>query len=552
MRYLSRAGAEQDSKEDGGWCDVFVWWDFSVDSPDAIEIRYLAVGGSSDRVTVVPIKDRKPTEVTVRLPAPQPIFFLGVFPQLSDGAGGFKGSFPDEYGVERVWEEHGIVLQASTVADPDVGNTASGKLAAPQMLQPHFGPGTLTLRWTWPHDTDFFRLEYVRSSKGSLPYRSRPSVAHATLWRTRPREGVHGSVWAGSEKVIGQDNWSEDAAAFRTTVPEEFAYKPLEIGEIQGIDVARRGPDWTALIAGDRVAWSLTHSHAEGYHVPHRISGIGLDHLQPVALISRSPNFMDAFSVVDHRVHVAWWKSPVWHDWGPMSDPSFPDQAAVAACTRNSDYMDVFAVDLNGDVQGSWWNGSPWRPWKPLPGATFPPGASVAAGCRNDDVNEVWSIDVNGDVRGNHWNGSWNGWFTLAGPKFPPGSYLARSVTPHSMRLAAVDVDGTPQEIVWRGSWREWQPRPGVSATPGQPLAASGGGALWLVDTSRQLYRWRPATQDWLREHEEGTPFELPLAATDGIVVGFSATETYPGRIQVGTIDPLTPAGPCSWWSDDD
>ncbi|HTW18335.1 MAG TPA: hypothetical protein VMF51_24640 [Nocardioides sp.] len=500
------------------------------------------------QVGFIEIEDEKPLEQKVYLPAPRPQLFVGVFPRLQADDGTWLGSFDDDAGVEQPWYEHVLYITMSTSARPDI--SSGNRRGVPQFQQPLLGPGTMTLRWTRPSDAEFFELSCYRGSTDSH-HTVRPPATQQILYRTKAGESISARVRSGFTNFVGVDKWGE-SSSIRTAVPAEHAYQSLQVAEVQAISGVVRHTDTSVLVAGDGQAQSLTYSGSEGWHVWHPITdGPKLEPLQPVALISRSPNYMDAFTVINSQVHLAWWGKGVWHRWQPMSEAWLPPHAAVGACTRNSDFMDVFAVDKDGTMRGSWWNGNPWRDWGPLDGATFPPGAPIAAACRNDDVSEIWAIDMDGDMRGRHWNGQWNDWFNLAGPKFPPGGHIAAVANGGEMRVAAVDIDGIVQEIAWRGNWGTWEPRPGVASEPGQPLALAPLFHLWLVDNSDHLCRWRPATQDWLVEREEGFRFWKPLAAYGRRVAAFSKEEASPG-LHVGTIDDVSPESPCSWWEDAD
>lgn len=566
-RYIQHMWLVQNGPEQGGFSRVKVGWSFG-EAPDFVEVRWgddVSLEASATRAEPVPqtgqvihdgmfaIANDEPTEGEVLLPAPRPQIFVGVFPQFYDPqTGGYVGSFPDENDVDQPWSHHGLRMPFATAGQPVA---PSRTLVAPQFRQPEFGKGTVTLSWTHPEGADFFRLRYSNVSQGSGFVRN-PTRPRQILYRTRAGDTYSAGVASGLENILGEDRWSEDEGAIRFTIPDGAGYEPLRVSEVQALSAVRRGGDSSVVVAGDGRAASLTRSASEGHHVWHLIGGPRLERFQHVSLISRSPNYMDAFTVIGGQAHVAWWGHRTWHDWQPLHDVRFPQHAAVGACTRNADFMDIFAVDTTGTVCGSWWDGPPWRPWYQLRGAVFPPGAPVVAACRNDDVNEIWAIDTDGDMRGRHWNGSWGDdatvWFHLAGPRFPPGGNLA-AISPthsHTMRVAAVDQDGTVQEITWDGEWGGWEERPGVDVEPGQPVAL-GAQDLWVVDNDGRIMRWLESQQRWTTDREADPPFAQPIAALGRSINAFTRYDDMGGVLYVGTVDPTNPEGPPDWWRDD-
>ena len=142
----------------------------------------------------------------------------------------------------------------------------------------------------------------------------------------------------------------------------------------------------------------------------------------PIAAISRNPNQMDLFVVSpqDGQLNSCWWNGS-WHDWfrlplppsGPPQSRAFPVSCEVAALSRDPNYMDVFAVDQNGDVRGIWWNGT-WKSWFTLGGMKFPPGAPIAANSRNSNQMDLFVVADDQTIWSTWFTGTWSGvWFPL-------------------------------------------------------------------------------------------------------------------------------------------
>lgn len=143
----------------------------------------------------------------------------------------------------------------------------------------------------------------------------------------------------------------------------------------------------------------------------------------PIAAIRRNPNQMDLFAIshVDGKLHNAWWNGS-WNNWGavpnmpPSSNPastSFPPFGHVAANSRDPNYMDVFAVDNNGDVRVAWWNGS-WS-WGTLGGMKFPRGAPIAVINRNSNQMDIFVINENRRIWSTWFTGGWSGkWIEIS------------------------------------------------------------------------------------------------------------------------------------------
>ena len=200
-----------------------------------------------------------------------------------------------------------------------------------------------------------------------------------------------------------------------------------------------------------------------------------------LAAVSRASDLMELWAVDNAGLLRGNWFWGRWHGWYKLPGPvAFPAGANLAAVSRNSDHMEVWGVAQDGQVWGIWYENPKWRDWYPLEGAAFPPGSPVAAVSRHPDRMEVWAIDTNGQVRSKHFDEGWHpegGWHTLNGVKFLPGAHLvAASRNENHMQIWVVgnprtepvihsnEFDGT--------SWLGWDKLDGVQFTPNTRLAA--------------------------------------------------------------------------------
>jgi len=147
----------------------------------------------------------------------------------------------------------------------------------------------------------------------------------------------------------------------------------------------------------------------------------------PIAVIDRDDSHMDLFAIspFDGQLWWCYWDG-TWHGWQvpkpklgpcptqfPMSTPFFPFFAHVAAVSRDPNYMDVFAVDLNGNVWGVYWEKGSWIGWFQLPGKLFPPGSPIAVNSRDDNQMDLFIVSGDRRIWSNWFTGGWNNWFRI-------------------------------------------------------------------------------------------------------------------------------------------
>ncbi|GAA3195094.1 PLAT/LH2 domain-containing protein [Actinocorallia longicatena] len=194
----------------------------------------------------------------------------------------------------------------------------------------------------------------------------------------------------------------------------------------------------------------------------------------PVAALSRNSNQLDIFAVAeDGGVWSAWWNGEPWRDWFRIGARAFGPRTPIATLSRNSDQMDVFAVGLDGGVYSAWWNGNPWRDWFRVGTRTFTQNTPISALSRNDDQMDLFAVGEDGGVYSAWWNGDWHDWFRIGTAVFAQGTPIAvLSRNPDQMDLFAVGLDGRVWSAWWNGVWHDWFPIGDRTFAQGTPIAA--------------------------------------------------------------------------------
>ncbi|WP_369242129.1 PLAT/LH2 domain-containing protein [Streptomyces sp. R21] len=179
----------------------------------------------------------------------------------------------------------------------------------------------------------------------------------------------------------------------------------------------------------------------------------------PVAALSRNSNQLDIFAVgPDGGVHSAWWNGNPWRDWFRIGTREFGPQTPIATLSRNSDQMDIFAVGLDGGVYSAWWNGNPWRDWSRIGTREFSQNTPISTLSRNPNQMDLFAVGPDGGVYNAWWNGNpWRDWSRIGTAVFAQGTPIAvLSRNPNQMDLFAVGQDGGVWSTWWDGQWHDW------------------------------------------------------------------------------------------------
>lgn len=215
--------------------------------------------------------------------------------------------------------------------------------------------------------------------------------------------------------------------------------------------------------------------------------------------------------------------------------PLFPRRANVAAITRRPDQIDVYAIDVDGDIE---WttrdrhsSSSPdWTAWRKVTtGGLFPPGAPLSAASSATHVVDVYAVARDGSIKRLFmYDSATAGPFTpVAAGKVKPfdgtrgGGVVAVSM-PSSEGLYAIGYDGhllSAWGNPWSSSWSylEGFAAPSFQAAPGAGIAGVSRDAnrldLFVVD-NYGLVR----TTGWYGAWQSGSSAITPstLAAPPG------------------------------------
>ena len=158
-----------------------------------------------------------------------------------------------------------------------------------------------------------------------------------------------------------------------------------------------------------------------------------------VSGISRNSGCLDIFVTgMDWKVRAAAWGPQTehkWMGWWTVGQGSFLPGTPIAVTSRSKDILDLFAIGLDGGVWSASWGGhtqGKWNGWFPVRNHNFLPGRSVTALCRKKDQIDLFAVDVNGEVRTAAWSpasnsGKWGGWWrvTETNGKLAPGTPVA-------------------------------------------------------------------------------------------------------------------------------
>ncbi len=193
----------------------------------------------------------------------------------------------------------------------------------------------------------------------------------------------------------------------------------------------------------------------------------------PIAAVSRSNGRIDLFAIgLDQRVWSAAY-GPVagnkwdWTGWFPILDETFVPGAHVGAISRKTDQLDLFAVNLNGEVKTAAWapdaNSGKWGGWWRVTetNGTFAPGTPISVVHRSADHLDVFAIGLDGSVWTAAWgdqtNHKWAGWSRIGQATFAQGSRIAATARSlNRVDLFVRGFDGNVWSQAWDGAWKEF------------------------------------------------------------------------------------------------
>jgi hypothetical protein len=225
----------------------------------------------------------------------------------------------------------------------------------------------------------------------------------------------------------------------------------------------------------------------------------------PIAALSRNSNHMELWAIGEDGIVKAAWFDGVWRTWYQLEERTFPQRGNLAVLSRNSDHMEVFGIGIDGLLHGIAWDGT-WHEWYTLEAPAIPnllpgtpallPGAPLAALSRFPDHMEVWVVGADRRVYGIWWDGdAWRGWYSLPSVQIPVGAPLAvHSRNDDHMELFGVNVDGTLEHTWWDGDWHDWLSRPHQVGGLGGFRLKPGGHVAVLGRNDEHMEVWSIGT----------------------------------------------------------
>ncbi len=193
----------------------------------------------------------------------------------------------------------------------------------------------------------------------------------------------------------------------------------------------------------------------------------------PIAAVSRSEGRLDLFAPgLDGRVWSAAYGPGAdgkweWVGWFPVLNEVFVPGTRVDAISRKTDQLDLFAVNLHGEVRTAAWslsaNSGKWGGWWRITedNGTFALGTPISSVSRGANHLDIFAIGLDGRVWAAAWgpqtSHAWKGWWPIGSAKFAQGSVLAAT----SRGLNNIDLfmrgfDGNVWSHAWDGDWKSF------------------------------------------------------------------------------------------------
>lgn len=209
----------------------------------------------------------------------------------------------------------------------------------------------------------------------------------------------------------------------------------------------------------------------------------------PVTCVERGPNKLDIFVVgIDGGIYTAAWDQNVekgnWRGWWRIGTVVAPQGSRIAAVSRTADHLDIFVVDVNGNVMSAAWQtgDTTWRGWWHIQGGKAKPGAYISVVSRHPQKLDIFLAAPDTSVMTAAWDqnvdkGNWRGWWGVAGGKIPSGAPVtAVARDANKLDVFAVASDGKVYTAAWdqhvdSAKWRGWWPVAGGVVPPGSVVS---------------------------------------------------------------------------------
>jgi hypothetical protein len=231
------------------------------------------------------------------------------------------------------------------------------------------------------------------------------------------RNPNHMEVWGIDTTGLVQGNWF-DGNVWRGWYSLDGGRRFNSGEEIFLKAVSRDSNDMELLILYGRegVFWASFYGDTWSYWTD-LTGAVFLTGVQLTAL-TREPTHMEMWAIdMNLQLQGRWFDGtiggPGWNNWYPLSVAVEQEQVAITSCTRDSGKMEVWTVGPGGIVSGIWFEDSVWHDTYQLPGITFEDTTDLVAVTRDPSKMEIWGLGPDGHVKGNWFDGSWQGWYSL-------------------------------------------------------------------------------------------------------------------------------------------
>jgi hypothetical protein len=188
------------------------------------------------------------------------------------------------------------------------------------------------------------------------------------------------------------------------------------------------------------------------------LGGVSLSGGQPSA-ITRGANALDVYAIgTDGDVYQASWSGGAdWGGWWTLGNPG--TQVKQITAIARGQKIDLFAVGFNGGIYTRAWNGSSWTNWSQVSSGVAASGARVAAVSRSSTRLDIFAIGTDNLVytSGKTDGGAWSAWSSVAGGGAGSGVQLSASArSSSSMDVFVVGGDNKVWTADYDGSWHGW------------------------------------------------------------------------------------------------
>jgi len=181
--------------------------------------------------------------------------------------------------------------------------------------------------------------------------------------------------------------------------------------------------------------------HTKLYYRISRVVAEGVTGQPPIShgcnVVASEPELLDAFSIDNNGVvihdqyrNMQWQTGEAipyqFYHFGLFWN-LFPANGHITAISKAPGHVDIFAVDVNGDLDWNWrdkaQNNNQWHDWTTVAGSSFPPGAPIAVVSPSPASLDLFAVDTSGTIVTKGWSQTL-GWTIAYFPVSPVGAAI--------------------------------------------------------------------------------------------------------------------------------